>query len=226
MRKKNNFLSKIAETLDFITFAPVKSIKNQPKKTMKTKAILAFVIAGAMSLSSCTKKVDEKTMAEINQFGTDWTALGEKATNWSTELTATATQAKEFAAKQTEVATSLATSKDAALKTKAEETAKVATEDATKLEGMQNEWSTFKATWDETTAQYNEWKDKVTKGEVPAEEVVKGLADFKTKMSDAQAKVDTWSNAYAEVKTSYEKNMAMATEVATPATTPAPTAKK
>lgn len=179
---------------------------------MKTKAILAFVIAGTVGLSSCTKKVDEKTMAEINQFGTDWTALGEKATNWSNELSATATQAKEFASKQTEMVNSLTKSKDAALKAKAEEMAKVASEDVSKLEGMQNEWNTFKTTWDETTVQFTEWKDKVTKGEVTPEEATKGIADFKTKMSDAQSRIDSWSTTYAEVKTSCEKNMAMATE--------------
>jgi chromosome segregation ATPase len=190
---------------------------------MKNNTILAFVIAGAMSLSSCTKKVDEKTVAEINQFGTEWTALGEKATNWSNELTATTTQAKEFAAKQTEMATTMATSKDATMKSRTEEMAKAANDDATKLETMQNEWSTFKATWDETTAQYNEWKDKVLKGEVTSEEAVNGLAEFRTKMSDASAKVDSWSTTYAEVKTSCEKNMAMATE--TPAN-PTPETKK
>lgn len=191
---------------------------------MKTKAIVAFVIAGTMALSSCTKKVDEKTMAEINQFGTDWTALGEKATNWSNELSSTATQAKEFAAKQTEMVNSLANSKDATLKTKVEEMAKVANEDVSKLESMQNEWSTFKTTWDETTAQFNEWKDKVTKGEVTAEEAIKGIADFKTKMNDAQTKIDSWSNTYAEVKTSCEKNMAMASEPTS--TTPTTETKK
>lgn len=184
---------------------------------MKTNVMVALVIAGAMSFTACTKKVDEKTMAEINQFGTDWTALGEKATNWSNELSATATQAKEFATKQTEMAGMMATSKDAALKAKTAEAANVATQDAAKLEGMQTEWSTFKATWDETTAQFSEWKDKLLKGQVTPEDATKGLADFKTKMSDAQVKVDSWSTNYAEVKTSCEKNMAMAAELGKPA---------
>ena len=181
---------------------------------MKTKAILAFMVAGALGFTSCTKKIDEKTMGEITQFGTDWTSLGEKATAWSTELNETATKAKEFATQQTERATAIATSKDEALKATAANMSKRATEDATKMEGMVNEYSTFKATWDETTKQFTEWKDKIAKGEINADEAVKGLADFRTKMSDAQTKIDTWNTAYAEVKSSCEKNMAAADEMA------------
>lgn len=180
---------------------------------MKTKAILAFVVAGALSLSSCTKKIDEKTMGEINQFGTDWTALGEKATAWSTELSTISTQAKEFATKQNEMVTTMANIKDAATKTQIEEMAKLATEDAAKFENMSNEWNTFKTTWDETTAQYTEWKDKIAKGEVSPEDAVTGLADFKTKMSDAQMKLDSWNASYAEAKSSCESHMAAAGEM-------------
>jgi hypothetical protein len=54
---------------------------------MKTKAVLSCMIACAITLSSCNHKVDEKTIADINQFGTDWSALGEKATNWSKQVT-------------------------------------------------------------------------------------------------------------------------------------------
>lgn len=181
---------------------------------MKTKAILAFMVAGALGFTSCTKKIDEKTMGEITQFGTDWTSLGEKATAWSTDLNETATKAKEFATQQTERATAIASSKDEALKATAANMSKMATEDATKMEGMVNEYSTFKATWDETTKQFTEWKDKIAKGEISADEAVKGLADFRTKMSDAQTKIDTWNTAYAEVKSSCEKNMAAADEMA------------
>ncbi|HNQ00025.1 MAG TPA: hypothetical protein PKK99_13280 [Bacteroidia bacterium] len=181
---------------------------------MKTKAILAFMVAGALGFTSCTKKIDEKTMAEITQFGTDWTALGEKATAWSTDLSTTAGKAKEFATQQADRVTATANSKDEALKATAANMAKMASEDAAKMDGMVNEYSTFKATWDETTKQFTEWKDKIAKGEINAEEAAKGLADFRTKMSDAQAKIDTWNTAYAEVKSSCEKNMAAADEMA------------
>ena len=79
---------------------------------MKTNTILTLLVAGAMSFTACTKKIDEKTMAEINQFGTDWTALGEKAANWSSELMQTTAKAKEFAAQQTAMMSSMANSKD------------------------------------------------------------------------------------------------------------------
>ncbi|MBK8587197.1 MAG: hypothetical protein IPN88_18065 [Bacteroidetes bacterium] len=186
---------------------------------MKTKAILAFVIAGALSFSACTKKVDPKIVADVNQFGTDWTALGEKATNWSNELTATTTQAKEFVAKQTERMNSMTSPKDQAVKTQLAQSVQTATENATKLEGMQNEFNTFKATWDETTQQFGQWKDKVMKGEINAEEAAKGLADFQTKMTASQAQVEGWNAQYAEIKTASEQNMASAETVGTPAET-------
>ena len=192
---------------------------------MKTKAILALVVAGAMSFSACTKKIDPKTLADINQFGTDWTAMGEKATAWSNELTQTTQQAKEFAAKQAERANSMTNSKDQAMKTQIEQSVTAANENVSKLENMQNEWNSFKATWDETTSQFSAWKDKITKGEVTPEDAAKGLADFQTKMSDANNKIQSWSTSYAEVKTSYEQSMASA-ENTTPAQPEAETAKK
>ncbi|MBK6396868.1 MAG: hypothetical protein IPP27_09540 [Bacteroidetes bacterium] len=184
---------------------------------MKTKAILAFVIAGAMSFTACTKKVDPKIVADVNQFGTDWTALGEKATNWSNELTATTTQAKEFVAKQTERMNSITSPKEEAVKTQLAASIQTATDNATKLEVMQSEFNTFKATWDETTKQFGEWKDKVMKGEVNPEEATKGLADFQSKMAASQAQVEGWNAQYAEIKTANEQNMASAETVVNPA---------
>lgn len=183
---------------------------------MKTKAILAIVVAGALSFSACTKKVDPKTVADVNQFGTDWTALGEKATNWSNELTATTTQAKEFAAKQTERMNGLTSPKDQAVKTQLAQSIQASTENVTKLEGMQTEFNTFKATWDETTKQFGEWKDKVMKGEINPEEAAKGLADFQTKMVASQTQVEGWNTQYAEIKTATEQSMASAESVTIP----------
>ena len=183
---------------------------------MKTNAIITLLIAGAMGFTACTNKVDEKTIADINQFGTDWSALGEKATNWSNELSQTTTQAKEFAVKTNEMASTTAASKDEAMKTKVNEMAAKATADATNLETMQNEWTSFKTTWDETSKQFSDWKEKVTKGEIPAEQANKDLADFRTKMTDVQTRIDGWATSYASVKTSYEQNMAMAGTISTP----------
>ncbi len=190
---------------------------------MKTRAITAFIIAGALSFTACTKKIDEKTMSEINQFGTEWTALGEQASTWSQQLSQTATQATEFSAKQAEMAASATNIKDEAIKTQIAEMSRVSSEDASKLNNMVSEYGTFKTTWDETTQQFSEWKDKISKGEISAPDAIKGLADFKTKMSDAQARFESWNTAYAETKNSCDQNMAAAGELAK---TMEPTSKK
>lgn len=190
---------------------------------MKTRAISAFILAGALSFTACTKKIDEKTMSEINQFGTEWTALGEQASTWSQQLSETATQATEFSTKQAEMINTTANIKDAAVKTQIAEMSKVSTDDAAKLNNMVSEYSTFKTTWDETTQQFNEWKNKVTKGEISAEDAMKGLADFKTQMSDAQTRFESWNTSYAEAKSSCDQNMAAADELAK---TMEPSAKK
>ena len=148
---------------------------------MKTNVVLAFVAAGAIALTSCSKKIDEKTMAEINQFGTDWAALGEKATAWSTDLTATAQQSHEFAAKAHSMSDAMATSKDETMKTKSSDMAKTADQDATTIDGMTSEWTSFKTSWDENTKAFTEWSAKVMKGEVTPEDATKGLADWKSK---------------------------------------------
>jgi uncharacterized coiled-coil DUF342 family protein len=186
---------------------------------MKTKLVLALLVAGAVSFTSCMKKIDEKTMSEITQFGTDWSALGEKATNWSNELNQTAGKAKEFAAQQNTMVTNTTSSKDEAYKAKVTDMASKATADAQKFETMQNEWTSFKTSWDETTNQFTEWKDKVMKGQVNADDVAKGLTDFKAKMSEAQTKIDSWTGTYAEAKSSCEQNMAMAETMTTPTNT-------
>ena len=191
---------------------------------MKTNLLLAFAAAGAIALSSCSSKIDEKTISEINQFGTDWTALGEKATAWNTDLTTTAQQAHEFATKCQTMSENMAASKDEAMKTKAEEMNKMAQQDATSLDAMTSEWTSFKTTWDENTTAYTEWSAKVTKGEVTPEDAVKGLADWKTKLADAQTKIDTWTTTLAAAKESTTKNMAMATEMEQTGTT-TPTTK-
>ncbi|MCX6292373.1 MAG: hypothetical protein NT126_11515 [Bacteroidetes bacterium] len=174
---------------------------------MKTKVILALVVAGAMTLAACNKKVDEKTIADINQFGTDWSALGEKASNWSKQLTESAQHAKEFAAKQTEMMNTMSTSKDAAMKTKMQEMSTTANTNSANFETMMNDWNTFRTSWDANTKAYTEWQGKVVKGEVSSEDAVKGLADWKTKMTDAQQKVDGWNTAYNTAKESYDKTM-------------------
>lgn len=191
---------------------------------MKTNVLLAFVAAGAIALTSCSKKIDEKTLAEINQFGTDWAALGEKATAWSNDLTTSTQQAHEFATKSHSMMESMSTSKDENMKAKATEMTKAADQDASTMDAMTAEWTSFKTTWDENTTAFTEWTGKVTKGEVSPEDAMKGLTDWKTKMTDAQAKIETWTTTLAAAKENTSKNMAMANEIEQ--STTAPAAKK
>jgi chromosome segregation ATPase len=187
---------------------------------MKKNVLLAFVAAGAISLSSCTNKVDEKTVTEINQFGTEWAATGEKATAWSNELTTSTQQAHEFTAKTKTLSESMSTSKDEAMKTKAAEMNKMAEQDAATMDAMTAEWNSFKTTWDENTTAFTEWSAKATKGEVSPEDANKGLADWRTKLTDAQTKIDTWTTQLATARENTTRNMAMATELEQTATTP------
>lgn len=188
---------------------------------MKTKVILAFVAAGALALSACTKKIDEKTMADINQFGTDWTTLGEQATAWAGDLQTATSEAQDFAAKQKSTLESLAASKDQALKDQANTMTEQANADAGTLQNMMNEYTSFRTSWDENTKAFGEWKDKIAKGEITPEDAIKGLADWKAKMTDAQTQITNWTAAFSSAKDSYTKNMAAATEMET-----AMTAKK
>jgi chromosome segregation ATPase len=177
---------------------------------MKTNTLVTLLVAGAMSFTACTNKIDEKTVSEINQFGNEWTALGERATNWSSELNQTTERAKEFAAQQTALMNNVANSKDEATKTKVNELATRANQDAERLSTIETEFTTFKTTWDQTNTEFSAWREKVTKGQISTEEATKGIAEFKAKMSDAQAKLDSWNTTYAETKSSCEQNMAMA----------------
>ena len=193
---------------------------------MKKNVLLAFVAAGAISLSSCTNKVDEKTITEVNQFGTEWAATGEKAAAWSNELTTATQQTHEFTTKMKTMSESMATSKDEAMKTKAAEMTKMAEQDAATMDAMTAEWNSFNTTWAENTTAFTEWSAKVTKGEVSPEDATKGLADWRTKLTEAQTKIDTWNTQLAAARENTTKNMAMANEMGgttTPNNNPTPT---
>jgi len=197
---------------------------------MKTKTILVSVLAGAMALSSCTRKMDEKTVSEMNQFSTEWSAMGEKATEWSKQLTETTTHAKEFAAKQTAMMNNMSGSKDEAMKTKMGDMMKTTNDNCANLDAMVNDWNNFKTSWDENTKAYTEWQAKAMKGEMTPEEVNKGMADWRTKMTEAQQKMDNWNTAYMATKESCEKTMAAGDEMSksmmtTPAQTNSPKGK-
>jgi chromosome segregation ATPase len=193
---------------------------------MKTNALLAIVVAGAMTFTACNKKIDEKTMADINQFGTDWSTLGEKASTWSKQLAETAQHAKEVSTKQTEMWKSMSTSKDEAMKTKMQEMSKAATENSASFDAMMNDWNSYKTTWEANTKAFTEWQGKVTKGEVTPEEATKGITDWKTKMNEAQQKIDNWNTAYNSAKESCDKNMASLDEISKSMTTPSHTETK
>jgi len=194
---------------------------------MKKNVFVALVVAGAMSFAGCNKKVDEKTMADMNQFTTDWSAMGQKASDWSKQLMETSQHAKEFAAKQTEMMNSMMNSKDEAMKTKMHEMSETANQNAANFDAMMNDWNTFKASWDDNTKAYTDWSAKVAKGEVTPEDAVKGMADWKTKMADAQQKMTNWTTAFNAAKESTDKNMAAADEMtkSMPAATTAPAGK-
>src|SRR5829696_8731664 len=118
---------------------------------MKKNVVLAFIAAGAISLSSCSNKVDEKTITEVNQFGSEWAATGEKATAWSNELTTATQQSHEFTTKTKTMSESMSTSKDETMKTKAGEMNKMAEQDAAAMDAMTAEWNSFNTTRTENT---------------------------------------------------------------------------
>src|SRR5438034_7083313 len=126
-------------------------------------------------------------------------ALGEKASNWATGLTAATQQTKDFCNKQTTMMNNMANSKDETMKMKCSEMVKTCTDNASKMDGMMTEWTAFKTTWDENTKSFSDWKDKVTKGEVTNDDAMKSLNDWKTKMREAKTKIDGWNTMMASV---------------------------
>ena len=187
---------------------------------MKTKVLLALVLAGAMSFTACNQKVDEKTMADVNQVGTEWTAMGERVTTMGTNMMETCQHAKDVAMKQTEMMNNMMNTKDEGMKTKMQEMVKMSGDNVTGCEGMMNDYNTFKTSWDENTQAFTTWQGKVTKGEVTPEETVTGLNDWRTKMTDAQTKMDTWNTAFSTMKETTDRNMTAMDEMSKSMTTP------
>ena len=187
---------------------------------MKSKLILMAVAAGALSFTACNKKIDEKTMADIKQFETDWTATGTAATAWNTEMTAEKQKAADHITKQTAMMTGMMDKiKDDATKAKLQELDKTDHEALTAMEGMTTNYTDFNTQWTANTTAWTEWKAKVDKGEVSNEEATKAMADWNTKLADAKAKVQGWQTAYNTVKDNCEKNMAECDHMTTSMTT-------
>src|SRR5260221_6076615 len=101
---------------------------------MRTNLILSLMLVGAMAFTGCTRKVDEKAMADINQFGTGWMNLGQKATDWATNLTSSTQKTKDFAMKQKTMMDNMMNSKDETMKTKCSEVYNTCNTNATKME--------------------------------------------------------------------------------------------
>src|SRR5437016_5899742 len=123
---------------------------------MRTNVILSLMLAGAMAMTSCTRKVDEKTMADINQFGTDWMNLGQKATDWANNLSQTTQKTKDMTMKQKTMMDNMMNSKDEAMKAKGTECYNTCNANATKMEGMMTEWNSFKTQWDADTKSFSD----------------------------------------------------------------------
>lgn len=193
---------------------------------MKSKLILTVIAAGALAFTACNKKVDEKTLADIKQFETDWTALGTQATTWSQELTAEKQKATEHLTKQTEMmAGSMDKIKDQATKDKLVALDKNDKDAVAALETMSNSWNEFSTQWASNTTAFTEWSAKVAKGEVSNEEATKMLTEWQAKLADAKTKVEGWQTAYNTTKENAEKNMAEC-EQATASLTAGTAAKK
>ncbi len=176
---------------------------------MKSKLILTAVAASMLAFTACNKKVDDKNMADIKQFDTDWTALGTTATNWSNDLTAEKQKTTDHLTKQTAMMATMGDKiKDEQTKAKMNELDRNDHEAVTAMETMTNQWNDFNTQWTANTTAWTDWKAKVDKGEVSNDDATKAMTDWHAKYNDAKTKIDTWQTAYNTVKDNCEKNMA------------------
>ena len=108
--------------------------------------------------------------------------------------------------------------KDATLMTKLTELDNADKANLTALEGMTNEWNTFKSNWDQMSTDYTMWKEKVTKGEVTNDEAVASMTEWNTKLENAKTQLNTWNTAYSSTKENTEKTMAECNAIMMPPT--------
>lgn len=176
---------------------------------MKSKLILTAVASCMLAFTACNKKIDDKTMADIKQFDTDWNALGTAATNWSNDLTAENQKATDHLTKQTAMMTGMMDKiKDESTKAKLTMLDKNDHEYVTNMAGMMNNWNDFNTQWTANTTAWTAWKARFDAGEVSNDDATKAMADWHNKYNDAKSKVDGWQTAYNTVKSNCEQNMA------------------
>ena len=53
---------------------------------MKTNFLVVVALAGILFVTACKKGPSEETMKAVNEFETNWSALGQQATEWSEQL--------------------------------------------------------------------------------------------------------------------------------------------
>lgn len=169
---------------------------------MKTKLALITALVGLFAMTSCKHGPSEETTKAVSDFETAWTALGQTATTWGEELKATAANCTENCAMQD---TMKMDGMDEATAAKVTEMVAACKNDKGAMDAMWTEFEGFKASWDEATAAFGEWKGKMATQ--TDEEVKAALAGFQAKLDEAKAKVEGWNTAYAAAKETAMKNM-------------------
>ena len=179
---------------------------------MKTKFLAIPALVGLFVVTSCSHGPSPEAVKEIGDFETAWGELGTKATAWSQEVKASVDNCTAHCAKVDSMAGANAAMMNDEMKAKAEPMMTACKNDKAAFEAMWGEWTNFETMWGESTAAFGAWKEKVMKGEVKAEEITKGLEEYKAKMEEAKAKVESWGAAYATGKDACAKNMTACAE--------------
>jgi chromosome segregation ATPase len=172
------------------------------KKIMKFNKILLFVaVAGTALFPACKGGgIDDALKAELSSFEADWGASASKLTNMGADL--------QKAIDNTKMCNEECSKKECKKDMKA-------TCDSlnTSCKGISDELASMKTTYDEakkaadeTGKKWGEWKAKVDKGEVKAEEVKTELDGFKKSWTELDANMNKWSARLGELTAQCKAN--------------------
>lgn len=170
---------------------------------MKTKLFTIALAAGMLSFNACKNEPNPEVLTAVAGIGTTWTDMSSKAQTIQADLEASVAKCAETCGKHANMSMD---GVPADLQAKCTEAMTACKNDMTALEGLKTEWAAMSPQWGEVETKFNEFKEKVTKGEVSGDEATKTIEEFKTKMAEGTKGLEDWSAKLAAAKETCTKN--------------------
>jgi hypothetical protein len=170
---------------------------------MKTKFFSVLALAGTIFLASCGGGVSEETKKSIAAVDSSWSAMSMSAQTWADELK----KCTDDCGTCCSTADGIGATCPPEWKGKCDSAMMDCKAAHAEFTAMWKMWEESKGMWEQSSADWAAFKEKVNKGEIKDADAKKMVADFNTKLTEGNAKMSEWSTAFTATKDKCTKGM-------------------